>query len=94
MSRYQQRTKTLTVYAPCCGAKMSVEYDGTGDRWERSTDVPAWCPNGHSLTVELAEDYALNDMQEALAAFADKRAINGVGDVTEADLCGYDKAER
>jgi hypothetical protein len=38
MSRYQQRTKTLTVYAPCCGAKMTVEYDGSGDMWERSTD--------------------------------------------------------
>jgi hypothetical protein len=33
-------------------------------------------------------------MREALTALADKRAIDGVGDITEADLCGYDKAER
>lgn len=91
--RYQQRTKTLTIYSPCCGAKMTVVFDGSGERWERSTDVPAWCPNGHSLMVDLS-DYALGDMQDALNAFVNERAINGVGDTDERDVCGHDRAER
>jgi hypothetical protein len=92
MTRYRQRSKTLDVYAPCCGAKMTVEYDGTGDRWERSTDIPARCPKGHSLVNGFeVEAY---DVQDALNAFADNRAINGVGDIDERDLCGHDKAER
>jgi hypothetical protein len=93
MSHFHQRTKTLTVFAPCCGARMTVEYDGTGSGWERSTDLPNKCPNGHRMDVDFNDIYIF-DMKDALHSFIDERAIDGVGDISEADLCGYDKAER
>lgn len=90
---YRQREKTLEVFAPCCGAKMDVCYDGTGDQWERSTDLPTRCPKGHALTRGFRDD-SVSDMHDALHAFVDQRARDGVGDFDVRDLCGYDKVER
>lgn len=88
------RTKTLDVFAPCCGAKMTVEYDLTCSPCERLSDLPARCPRGHLLTgAFLADDY-VQDMQDALHAFADQRARDGVGDRDERDLCGFSEGQR
>ena len=93
--RYQQREKTLDVFAPCCGAKMTVTYDGTGERWERSSDLPRKCPRGHSLTEQYDGGIVeACDMQDALHAMLDQRARDGVGDRDERDLCGHDEWER
>ena len=96
MSRHaRQREKTLVCYCPICGATMTATYDGTGDQWERSTDIPARCPSGHVLTNQC--DGAITeacDLQDVLHAILDQRARDGVGDFDPRDLCGYSEGRR
>lgn len=75
---HRQREKTLPLFCPFCGAKMTdVSYDGTGNGWERSTELPRLCPRLHSLS---------SDLRFELANALDERAIAGVGDDDPRDV--------
>ena len=94
MSRHaRQREKTLVCYCPICGAKMTATYDGTGDQWERSSDLPFRCPKGHSL-IGSHDELDGVDLQDVLHAILDQRARDGVGDFDPRDLCGYSEGRR
>ena len=81
-----QREKELTIHAPCCGAKLTVYYDGTGgEGWIRSSDLPSRCPKGHDLPIAV---------RIPLEDWLDERAVGGENDRDIRDLCGLDEARR